>query len=68
MVKAAPADQQAAMTEAIGKAKEGSAQKALANMAVFPAIMLVAFICLFLYFRSKGGYKPVDLSVGGGEH
>jgi len=68
MVKAAPADQQAAMTEAIGAAKEGSAQKALANMAVFPAIMLVAFICLFLYFRSKGGYKPVDLSVGGGEH
>jgi MFS family permease len=68
MVKAAPADQQAAMTEAIGAAKEGSAQKALANMAVFPAIMLAAFICLFLYFRSKGGYKPVDLSVGGGEH
>ncbi len=68
MVKAAPADQQAGMTEAIEKAKEGSAQKALANMAVFPAIMLIAYIGLFLYFRSKGGYKPVDLTVGGGEH
>ena len=40
----------------------GSAQKALANMAVFPAIMLIAYICLFLYFKSRGGYKAEVLA------
>lgn len=67
-VKAAPEDQQEAMAVAISHAKEGSAQKALANMAAFPAIMLVAYLVLFFYFRSKGGYKPVELAVGDGEH
>ena len=67
-VKAAAEEQQEAMTEAISHAKEGSAQKALANMAVFPAIMLVAYLILFFYFRSKGGYKPVELPVGDREH
>ena len=46
----------------VQKAKEGSAQKALANMAVFPAIMLIAYIGLFLYFKSKGGYKAEVLA------
>lgn len=68
MIAAAPADQQATIKDQVEAAKEGSAQKALANMAVFPAIMLLAFIGLFVYFRSKGGYMPVDLSKGVGEH
>ena len=49
---------------AITAAKDGSAQKALADMAIFPGIMLLAYIGLFLYFRSRGGYKPLDLSDG----
>jgi len=40
----------------------------LAKIAVFPAFMTACYLILFLYFRSKGGYKPVDLTVGGGEH
>ena len=27
-------------------------------MALFPAFMLVCYIGLILYFKSKGGYKP----------
>lgn len=41
--------------------KEKSAQGALANMALFPAIMLVAYILMFFYFKSKGGYKAQHL-------
>lgn len=30
--------------------------------ARFPAILVIAFGLIFLYFRSKGGYKPVELT------
>ncbi|MGI9241050.1 MAG: MFS transporter [Verrucomicrobiales bacterium] len=56
LVANAPGDKEA-ITTAIESAKEGSGQKALANMAVFPAVMLIAYIGLFLYFKSRGGYK-----------
>ena len=36
-------------------------KNALATVAVFPAIMLVCFVGLILYFRSKGGYTAIDL-------
>lgn len=50
------------ITKAIGDAKSGSAQKALLNMAIFPLIMIVAYLLIFLYFKAKGGYKPLVLS------
>lgn len=50
---------------AINTAKDRSGQKALADMAIFPAIMLIAYIMIFLYFRSKGGYKPLELTESG---
>ncbi len=59
MLATAPEEDQAA----IAKARNGSAQKALANMALFPALMLIAYIALFLYFKSKGGYKA-DVLAG----
>lgn len=34
-------------------------QSALANIAVFPAIMLLGYLILLGYFKTKGGYKPV---------
>ena len=34
---------------------------ALATVAIFPCIMLVCYLLLIGYFRSKGGYKPVEL-------
>jgi MFS family permease len=38
--------------------RERETQGALAKMSVFPAFMLVCYIGLILYFKSKGGYKP----------
>jgi MFS family permease len=37
---------------------------ALGKMAMFPAFMLACYIGLILYFKSKGGYKPVELAGG----
>jgi len=50
--------------DAVTASKKGSGQKALANMTIFPFIMLIAYIGLYLYFKSKGGYKPLDVSGG----
>jgi MFS family permease len=41
--------------------RDKSNQGALANMAMFPVIMLLAYIGLFFYFKSKGGYKAIEL-------
>ena len=47
----------------IDKMLGASNQGALANMIVFPIIMLVAYIVLIMHFNGKGGYKPVELSA-----
>jgi len=36
---------------------------ALGKMALFPAFMLVCYLGLMAYFKSKGGYRPVELST-----
>jgi hypothetical protein len=36
-------------------------KNALLTVAIFPAIMLVCYLILILYFRARGGYKPVEL-------
>jgi MFS family permease len=36
-------------------------KNALMTVAIFPAIMLICYLILILYFRAKGGYKPVEL-------
>ncbi|HIG84669.1 MAG TPA: MFS transporter [Verrucomicrobia bacterium] len=66
LIKKAPEGEQEEITKAITVAKNGSGQKALKNMTVFPFVMLIAYILMFLYFRSKGGYKPLELSADGG--
>lgn len=38
-------------------------QRALSKVIVFPIIMLVCFLILIFYFRSKGGYKPIELNT-----
>ncbi len=55
---AAPDQDKAAIGEAIAVSKKD----ALRRVAVFPLLMFVSYLAIFLYFRSKGGYKPVDLS------
>jgi hypothetical protein len=51
--------------DAIAEAKKTSEFEALATMALFPTFMLVCYIILFLYFKSRGGYKAQDISHGG---
>lgn len=43
--------------ETVKSAKQGS----LAKITIFPIIMLIAYIGLALYFKARGGYKPVEL-------
>ena len=38
-----------------------SNQGALADMAIFPLIMLLAYIGLIFHFKSRGGYKPIEI-------
>ena len=42
---------------------ESSKKNALMTVAIFPAIMLVCYLILILYFRAKGGYKPEELII-----
>jgi hypothetical protein len=44
----------------IGPAKQDS----LLTVAIFPVIMLVCYLGLILYFRSRGGYRAVQLEEG----
>ena len=51
-----------ATKEAIKSASTTGQFSALGKMAMFPAFMLVCYIALILYFKTKGGYKPVELA------
>ena len=48
--------------EKISKVRTASSQGALANMCIFPAIMLVGYILLGLYFKARGGYQAKVLT------
>ena len=50
-------DEQADVNEQINSLSSNSKQKALASMTFFPIIMLIGYILLIFYFKSKGGYK-----------
>ena len=47
--------------EKITASREGANQGALAKIAMFPAFMLLCYIGLIVYFKARGGYKPVDI-------
>ncbi len=53
----APQEDKSAIEKIQGDAKKD----ALSTAAVFPTFMLICYIGLMLYFRSKGGYKPIEL-------
>jgi hypothetical protein len=52
--------------DAVQAARDGSAPKALMNMCIFPLSMLIAYIGIFMYFKSRGGYKPIELGADEG--
>ncbi|MEC8494546.1 MAG: MFS transporter [Planctomycetota bacterium] len=45
----------------IEEVEAGAKKAALRATAVFPAIMLVCYLLLMVFFRTRGGYKPVEL-------
>ncbi len=47
--------------KALADAKKAGQFDALGKMAYFPAFMLACYVALFLYFKSKGGYKAEAL-------
>lgn len=49
-------------TEALAAADKAGQFGALGKMVMFPAFMLVCYLGIFFYFKSKGGYKAVDLN------
>ncbi len=60
-------DKKALLPEAdqeILSAVEGTTKKAnFARVAVLPAFMLLVYAGIFLYFRSRGGYRPRDVAA-----
>ncbi|SKA76848.1 Major Facilitator Superfamily protein [Prosthecobacter debontii] len=40
-----------------------SKRSVFTSIAVLPTFMLICYIGLFIYFRSKGGYKPVEIGA-----
>jgi MFS family permease len=51
-----------AQTAAISSASQSGQFNALATMAFFPAFMLLCYLALFFYFKSRGGYKAQVLT------
>jgi MFS family permease len=51
----------AAATTAITNATTTGQFSALGKMALFPLFMLACYVALLAYFKSRGGYKPVQL-------
>ncbi len=45
----------------IAAIQEGAQKGTLSTVAYLPVFMLLCYIGLILYFRSKGGYKPVEI-------
>jgi MFS family permease len=43
---------------------------AMSTLAIFPCVMFCCYVLMLVYFKSKGGYKAVELTVkgGGGDH
>jgi MFS family permease len=58
MIASLPTDKKQQITDA----SAASAQKALGNMARFPMFMLVCYIILIIYFRTRGGYSAQVLT------
>jgi MFS family permease len=48
----------------ITKIRDTAKKDALRDIVIFPIIMLVSYLALIIYFRSKGGYKVVVLNKG----
>jgi MFS family permease len=48
--------------EEVKQTAKAAKQGALAKITIFPAMMLAFYIGMHFYFKSRGGYKPVELT------
>ena len=69
-IAALPAAEQATLAEVYnegspkGKAQRQAGRDVLRYAVRFPALLFVVFGLIALYFRMRGGYKPIELSAG----
>ncbi len=65
LIESAPVDaqQKEKIAAEVKQVREEGDQRSLADVAIFPGIMLVAYLILILYFKSQGGYKA-EVLVG----
>jgi len=56
LAAATPEDQ-----EIVGSLQNSAKKEALRVVAIFPIVMMVAYILLIMYFNSNGGYKPLTI-------
>ncbi|RMG30297.1 MAG: MFS transporter [Bacteroidetes bacterium] len=47
--------------QVIEEARTVAQKSALSTVAFLPILMMICYVALIIYFRSKGGYKPVEL-------
>lgn len=55
---------QPAEQELVKEIQDGSKKITLKKVVVFPILMFVCYILLIGFFKTRGGYRPVDLSAG----
>jgi MFS family permease len=60
-LEALPKDDQ----KVVEDVKNAAKKSALRTVVLFPLIMLSVYVALLLWFRSRGGYRPVLLEGGG---
>jgi MFS family permease len=48
----------------IAAAERQGKMEALRKVSILPVLMLVSYVGLMLYFKARGGYKPVELDTG----
>jgi DHA2 family metal-tetracycline-proton antiporter-like MFS transporter len=58
-IKALPEAEKATLESLQASNKRG----AFTTVAILPTFMLICYLGLFLYFRAKGGYKPVEIGA-----
>lgn len=46
--------------------RNSNKKNAFLRQSVLPAFLLLCYLILFFYFKSRGGYKPVEIGGGGG--
>jgi len=61
-LKNAPAEDGAIIQQVRGESQKG----ALMTTAIFPTVMLGCYLALLLYFRSRGGYRAVEIHADAG--